>query len=48
MILNVGLEAGVISPALFAIMVLMALVTTAMTAPLLTLAGLAAPRPVPS
>jgi len=34
-ILNVGLEIGVISPALFAMMVLMALVTTAMTSPLL-------------
>ena len=35
-ILNVGLEIGIISPALFAMMVLMALVTTAMTSPLLT------------
>lgn len=34
-ILNVGLDIGVISPALFAMMVLMALVTTAMTSPLL-------------
>jgi Kef-type K+ transport system membrane component KefB len=34
-ILNVGLEIGVISPALFAMMVLMALATTVMTAPLL-------------
>ena len=36
-ILNVGLEIGVISPALFAMMVIMALVTTAMTSPLLIL-----------
>ena len=36
-ILNVGLDVGVISPALFSIMVLMALVTTAMTSPLLSL-----------
>ena len=35
-ILNVGLEIGVISPTLFAMMVLMALLTTAMTSPLLT------------
>ncbi|HEU4881258.1 MAG TPA: cation:proton antiporter [Longimicrobium sp.] len=34
-ILNVGLEIGVISPALFAIMVVMALVSTVMTTPLL-------------
>jgi len=34
-ILNVGLDIGVISPTLFAMMVLMALVTTAMTSPLL-------------
>ncbi|HYW13245.1 MAG TPA: cation:proton antiporter [Longimicrobium sp.] len=34
-ILNVGLEIGVISPALFTMMVLMALVTTFMTTPLL-------------
>jgi Kef-type K+ transport system membrane component KefB len=36
-VLNVGLDLRVISPALFAIMVLMALVTTVMTAPLLQL-----------
>lgn len=34
-ILGVGLEAGVISPALFSMMVLMAVVTTLMTTPLL-------------
>lgn len=34
-ILNVGLDIGVISPALFAMMVLMALATTLMTSPLL-------------
>jgi Kef-type K+ transport system membrane component KefB len=34
-VLNVGLDIGVISPALFAIMVLMALVTTFMTSPML-------------
>jgi Kef-type K+ transport system membrane component KefB len=43
-ILNVGLDAGVISPALFGVMSLVALVTTAMTSPLLSLAGLRAPR----
>ena len=34
-VLNIGLDIGVISPALFAMMVLMALVTTFMTTPLL-------------
>jgi Kef-type K+ transport system membrane component KefB len=38
-ILNVGLDVGVLSPTLFAMMVLMALVTTAMTAPLLDALG---------
>jgi Kef-type K+ transport system membrane component KefB len=36
-ILNVGLDIGVITPTLFAMLVLMALITTVMTAPLLTL-----------
>ena len=35
-ILNVGLDLGILSPALFSIMVLMALVTTLMTSPLLS------------
>jgi Kef-type K+ transport system membrane component KefB len=34
-VLNIGLDLGVISPTLFAMMVVMALVTTAMTAPVL-------------
>lgn len=34
-ILNIGLDLGILSPALFSMMVLMALVTTLMTAPLL-------------
>jgi hypothetical protein len=34
--LNVGLEAGIVGPALFTILVLVALVTTIMTTPLLT------------
>jgi Kef-type K+ transport system membrane component KefB len=34
-ILNVGLDLGILSPALFSVMVLMALVTTFMTSPLL-------------
>jgi Kef-type K+ transport system membrane component KefB len=33
-ILNIGLDLGILSPALFSIMVLMALVTTLMTTPL--------------
>lgn len=37
-VLNIGLELGVISPPLFAMMVLMALVTTMMTGPLLKVA----------
>lgn len=44
-ILNVGLEIGVISQTLFAMMVLMALATTCMTAPLLTLVLRRAPLP---
>jgi Kef-type K+ transport system membrane component KefB len=35
-VLNVGYELGILSPALFSMMVMMALVTTAMTAPLLS------------
>ena len=38
-VLNVGLDAGLISPTLFTMMVVMALVTTAMTSPLLALAS---------
>ena len=38
-VLNLGLSLGVISPALFAMLVLMALATTAMTTPLLRLLG---------
>jgi Kef-type K+ transport system membrane component KefB len=34
-VLNIGLDIGVLSPAMFTIMVLMALITTFMTAPLL-------------
>jgi hypothetical protein len=37
-VLNIGLELGIISPPLFAMMVLMALATTMMTGPLLRLA----------
>ncbi len=44
-ILNVGLEIGVLSPTLFAMFVLMALVTTVMTAPLLSAFGAVAPAP---
>jgi Kef-type K+ transport system membrane component KefB len=38
-VLNVGLDAGLIDPTLFTMMVIMALVTTAMTTPLLDLIG---------
>jgi Kef-type K+ transport system membrane component KefB len=36
-ILNIGLEAGILSPLAFSILVVMALVTTVMTSPLLSL-----------
>lgn len=44
-VVTVGLEAGVIAPALFALMVGVALVTTAMTTPLLSLLGVGAAAP---
>jgi Kef-type K+ transport system membrane component KefB len=48
-VLNVGLDLGVISPELFAMMVLMALATTLATAPLLRLLAPAAERePLPT
>ena len=42
-VLNVGLDLGIISPTLFAMLVLMALVTTVATTPAL---NLLTPRPV--
>jgi Kef-type K+ transport system membrane component KefB len=45
-ILNIGLDLKVISPALFSMMVLMALVTTFMTTPLLQLIYREAPSRV--
>jgi Kef-type K+ transport system membrane component KefB len=36
-VLNIGLDLGVITPRLFAMLVIMAVVTTLMTSPLLTL-----------
>jgi Kef-type K+ transport system membrane component KefB len=44
-VLNLGLDLGVISPLLFAMMVLMAIVTTFATSPLLTLFGTPSPKP---
>jgi len=38
-VLNIGLDLGVLSPTLFAILVIMALVTTMMASPLLLLLG---------
>jgi Kef-type K+ transport system membrane component KefB len=38
-VLNIGLDLGVLSPALFAMLVIMALVTTMMASPLLLLLG---------
>lgn len=42
-VLNIGLEAGLLPPPLFTILVIMALVTTAMTSPLLTWLGFRRP-----
>lgn len=42
--LNIGLDLGVITPTLFAMLVLMALVTTFATAPILALTGSATPQ----
>ncbi|HEX6099432.1 MAG TPA: cation:proton antiporter [Thermoanaerobaculia bacterium] len=52
-VVNVGLEIGVVSPSLYTMIVIMALVTTAMTTPLLVWNGSAAatsslPHPVPT
>ena len=45
-VLNVGLDLGILTPRLFTMMVIMAIVTTAMTAPLLDALGVgAAPEP---
>lgn len=49
-VLNIGLDLGVISPTLFTMMVLMALVTTFMTTPILHVVypqGLVVPEPAP-
>jgi Kef-type K+ transport system membrane component KefB len=35
-VLNIGLELGILSPVVFSMMVLMALITTFMTSPLIT------------
>ncbi len=43
-VLNIGLELKILSPTLFAMMVLMAIVTTAMTGPLLWLLGIGRQR----
>lgn len=43
-VLNIGLELHILSPAIFAMMVLMALATTLMTSPLLKLAGIGKPE----
>jgi Kef-type K+ transport system membrane component KefB len=44
-VVNVGLEIGVVSPSLYTMIVMMALVTTAMTTPLLNLIEARAPLP---
>ncbi|HZN37652.1 MAG TPA: cation:proton antiporter [Planctomycetota bacterium] len=46
-VLNIGLDLKIISPTLFAMMVLMALVTTTLTTPLLYVLGLASWRSAP-
>lgn len=45
-VVNVGLEIGVVSPALYTMIVIMALVTTAMTTPLLTAIRATQPQPL--
>jgi Kef-type K+ transport system membrane component KefB len=47
-VLNIGLDLGVISPTLFAMMVVMALVTTVATTPLLRLLGGEGLKPAPA
>jgi Kef-type K+ transport system membrane component KefB len=47
-VLNIGLDLGVISPALFAMLVLMAVVTTMATAPLVQWLGVTRPSPRPT
>ncbi len=47
-VLNIGLDLGVISPTLFAMMVLMALITTAMTSPIVSLLVPPAPQEEPA
>lgn len=42
--LNIGYDLGILSPEIFAMLVIMALVTTALTGPLLTLANRWRPR----
>ncbi|MET0424523.1 MAG: cation:proton antiporter, partial [Actinoplanes sp.] len=44
--LNIGLEAGIVNRSLFTVLVLVALVTTLMTTPLLTLIERRRPAPV--
>lgn len=44
--LNIGYDLGILSPSIFAMMVLMALVTTFLTGPLLSLAEYVKRRPV--
>jgi Kef-type K+ transport system membrane component KefB len=45
-ILNIGLDLGVLTPALYSMMVLMAFATTVMTSPVLTLLGVGRKSPV--
>jgi Kef-type K+ transport system membrane component KefB len=47
-VLNIGLDLGVLTPPLFAMLVIMALTTTMMTVPLLSLVERWAPGAVPS
>lgn len=47
-VLNLGYDLGILSPPIFAMMVLMALATTCMTAPLLSLAEAVRPRGAPT
>jgi Kef-type K+ transport system membrane component KefB len=46
-VLNIGYDLGILTPEIFALMVIMALVTTSMTGPLLNMVNRKSPVPVP-
>jgi Kef-type K+ transport system membrane component KefB len=46
-VLNIGLDLGILSPTLFVMLVIMALITTMIASPLLPLLGYRQPSPLP-